>query len=83
MTSRVCASGSMSQAARDWHERGQEEVSLYRGARLLEVEEWAAANPGDINLTEAAFLEAGLAGRHWTKRRTQMVMAGLTVRSCD
>lgn len=69
----------LSQAAREWDSRSRNDDSLYRGAHLLEVEEWVAANPGEINPLEAAFLEASVAARERTRRRTRMVIAGLVI----
>lgn len=53
----------LSRAAQEWVEREQAEDSLFRGARLLETEEWAEANPAEINELEAAFLAAGVEAR--------------------
>ena len=53
----------ISLAAQDWQDRLRDESGLYRGARLLEAEEWVAANPAEINPLEYAFLEASLAAR--------------------
>ncbi len=73
----------LSLAARDWEGRGRDQDSLYRGARLLEAEEWVAANPGEINPLEQAFIKTSLAARNQAeaekRKRTQMIIAGLTV----
>lgn len=53
----------LAEAARDWAARSRSEDYLYQGARLLEVEEWSAAHPGELNPTEVAFIEAGAALR--------------------
>ena len=53
----------LSQSANDWQNRGQDVDSLYRGARLLEVEEWVEAHRGEINPLEQAFLAASLAAQ--------------------
>jgi WD40 repeat protein len=53
----------LSQAAKEWEARGRDEDSLYRGARLLEVEEWVEANPDEINPLEQAFINASVAAR--------------------
>lgn len=53
----------LSQAARDWQDREQDEDSLYRGARLLEVEEWVSDNPDEINPLEQTFLAASIEAR--------------------
>jgi formylglycine-generating enzyme required for sulfatase activity/energy-coupling factor transporter ATP-binding protein EcfA2 len=48
----------LAQAARDWDERQRDPDSLYRGSRLLELEEWVSENPDEINQLEEDFLEA-------------------------
>ena len=53
----------LSRAALEWAERERAEDSLFRGARLLETEEWAEANPAEINDLEAAFLATGIEAR--------------------
>lgn len=50
----------LAQATREWLARNRDEDSLYRGARLLEAEEWVAANPGEINPAEAEFMAASM-----------------------
>ncbi|MCP4288848.1 MAG: hypothetical protein GY792_31235 [Gammaproteobacteria bacterium] len=50
----------LSQVTRDWDSLGRDTDSLYRGARLLEVEEWVEANPGEINPLEQTFLAASV-----------------------
>ena len=47
----------LAQAARDWADRDRDPDSLFRGARLLEIEEWVLDNPGEINQLEEEFLE--------------------------
>jgi WD40 repeat protein len=73
----------LSLAARDWDSRKREEGSLYRGARLLETEEWVAANPAEINPLEQAFVAASISARDRAelekKRRTQMIIVGLSL----
>lgn len=73
----------LSEAARGWETQGQDADSLYRGVRLLEVEEWVAGHPGEINPLEHAFITASIAARDRVeaekKRRTQRIIAGLTV----
>ncbi len=71
----------LAQATRDWEARQRDEDSLYRGARLLEAEEWAAANPGEINPSEAAFLRMSVTVRDRVatenRRRIRLVIIGL------
>ena len=61
----------LSQAAQEWDARGRDEDTVYRGARLLEAEEWAAAHPDDINPLEKTFLEACIAIRQRQQSRTR------------
>lgn len=49
----------LTEAANEWG-RDQDEGYLYRGARLAEVEEWAAAHGREMNALEAEFVQAGL-----------------------
>lgn len=73
----------LSLAARDWDSRQREEGSLYRGARLLEAEEWVVANPAEINPLEQAFITASITARDRAelekRRRTQMIIIGLSL----
>jgi WD40 repeat protein/energy-coupling factor transporter ATP-binding protein EcfA2 len=69
----------LSQAVRQWAERGRDNDSLYRGARLLEVEEWLDANPDEVNPSEAEFITASQSARERSRRRTRLVIAGLAV----
>jgi hypothetical protein len=64
------------QAAQDWQRRDRDKDGLYRGARLLEVEEWVTSNPDVINVLEQQFLEASIKARKRARRRRQMVIAG-------
>lgn len=61
----------LSQAAKDWDRRERDQDSLYRGARLLEVEEWLAANPGEINPLEHDFVEASVEARERAARKKE------------
>ncbi|MBV9323766.1 MAG: hypothetical protein JO352_08280, partial [Chloroflexi bacterium] len=48
----------LSLAAREWRRLGEDSGSLYRGARLTQAVEWAAAHTEDLNPQENAFLQA-------------------------
>jgi WD40 repeat protein/class 3 adenylate cyclase len=48
----------LSEAAESWHLLAQDPGALYRGARLVQVQEWAQANPHQLNYQEQAFLDA-------------------------
>jgi WD40 repeat protein/transcriptional regulator with XRE-family HTH domain len=50
----------LSEAAQEWEGRGQDPAELYRGARLAQAREWAAANEGRVNTREQAFLTASI-----------------------
>ena len=51
----------LTEAAQDWERLNREPDSLYRGARLDQANEWAAAHLGEINALERAFLDASQA----------------------
>lgn len=48
-------------AARAWHQAGEDASELYRGTRLQGALEWAATHRPDLNDGEQAFLDAGRA----------------------
>jgi WD40 repeat protein/transcriptional regulator with XRE-family HTH domain len=48
----------LTQAAREWEVLQRDTGAMYRGARLEQVLEWAAANPSALNAQERAFLDA-------------------------
>ncbi|MGE5073523.1 MAG: helix-turn-helix domain-containing protein, partial [Anaerolineae bacterium] len=50
----------LSDAAQDWERLGREQGALYRGARLAQAREWAAANSAEMNALERDFLEASV-----------------------
>lgn len=49
-------------AAQEWDEIGRESGALYRGARLGQAVEWAAASAGQLNALEREFLDASTEG---------------------
>jgi WD40 repeat protein len=51
----------LTQAARDWEELNRDPGELYRGARLTQALEWAAAHKGQLNEGERTFLQASQA----------------------
>jgi hypothetical protein len=69
----------LTEAAAEWEANERETSYLYSGARLLEVEEWNAANPGEVNPTEGDFIKASGAARERARRQTQMVIASLAI----
>ncbi len=50
----------LTDAAREWAVLGGDAGALYRGARLAQAQEWAAANEGRLNDAERTFLAASL-----------------------
>jgi DNA-binding SARP family transcriptional activator/WD40 repeat protein len=50
-------------SAQAWEATQRDEGELYRGGRLEAAEEFAAANPDELNQTEKAFLDAGIERR--------------------
>jgi WD40 repeat protein len=46
----------LTDAAREWDERGRDPVDLYRGARLAAALEWRAEHAIELNATERVFL---------------------------
>jgi DNA-binding SARP family transcriptional activator/WD40 repeat protein len=53
----------LSASAAEWEAAGHDPGELYRGARLVGAEEWAAAHPAELNPVEEGFLEASLQAR--------------------
>jgi WD40 repeat protein/transcriptional regulator with XRE-family HTH domain len=51
----------LTDAAQEWLESGREPGMLYRGARLVQVHEWAASHAEDMNMQEKEFLAASVA----------------------
>ncbi|MEK7326511.1 MAG: hypothetical protein AAB217_14770, partial [Chloroflexota bacterium] len=48
----------LTEAAQEWERSGRDESVLYRGARLVQALEWAAADPDEPNRLELTFLAA-------------------------
>ena len=48
-------------AAQEWERLDHDSDALYRGARLAQAAEWAAANPGQLSMQEQLFINASLA----------------------
>jgi DNA-binding SARP family transcriptional activator/tRNA A-37 threonylcarbamoyl transferase component Bud32/WD40 repeat protein len=55
--------GQLTEAAREWDERGRDDGELYRGLRLESALEWADGNEEAVNPREREFLAAGVAAR--------------------
>lgn len=56
-------------SAAEWDAADRDDSELYRGARLGAAEEWMAANPGEANDLELAFMNASLAARNVARER--------------
>jgi len=50
----------LTESAHEWERRGRDPAELYRGARLAQAREWAAANEERLNAVEHAFLAASI-----------------------
>jgi len=63
----------LTQAAQEWDELGHDAGALYRGARLAQTNEWADANPDELNAPEREFLLASQesAAREGAERESQ------------
>jgi WD40 repeat protein/DNA-binding SARP family transcriptional activator len=64
-------------AAREWDERGRDVGDLYRGARLAVALEWRAGHESELNATERAFLDAGRTAAGRAQRRARLAFAGV------
>jgi len=51
----------LTDAAQEWQAAGREPDILFRGARLAQAREWAAAHNDDLNVLEKEFLDASVA----------------------
>ena len=86
---RACAAGSrrtpragalqrrLTDAAREWDERGRDAGELYRGARLAVALEWRDGHEHELNATERAFLDAGRTAAGRAQRRLRLALAGV------
>jgi len=50
----------LTSSALEWETRSRDPSELYRGARLVQAQEWALVNEGSLNATERAFLTASI-----------------------
>jgi WD40 repeat protein len=67
----------LTDAAREWDERGRDPGDLYQGARLAMALEWRAEHEHELNRSERAFLDAGRAAGERAHRRLRLVLAGV------
>jgi WD40 repeat protein/transcriptional regulator with XRE-family HTH domain len=63
----------LTEAAQEWAALDRDPGVLYRGARLVQVQEWAGSHPDDLNPLERSFLEASksLVDKEVTEREAQ------------
>ena len=78
--------GHLTQAARQWEERGRDPGDLYRGARLSATLDWAQQHDREINALEREFLAQGRQGsereadrQRRTNRRLRGLLAGVAL----
>ena len=67
----------LTDAAREWDERGRDAGELYRGARLAVALEWRDGREHELNATERAFLDAGRTAAGRAQRRLRLALAGI------
>ncbi|MDH2424959.1 helix-turn-helix domain-containing protein [Sphaerisporangium sp. TRM90804] len=70
---------ALTAAASAWHRDGRDTDALYRGARLVAAQEWAAAGRRELPPTTKAFLEAGVRHARRRTRRLYQTIAALGV----
>lgn len=75
----------LSVAASEWLEHDRDEAYLFRGARLVEAEEWSQEHSSELAEEEEQFLSAGVEARDWRRRneirRTKLITASALVAS--
>jgi DNA-binding SARP family transcriptional activator/WD40 repeat protein len=67
----------LTDAARDWDERGRDPADLYRGARLAVALEWRSSHEPELNSTERAFLDASRVATGRAQQRLRVALAGV------
>ena len=67
----------LTDAARDWDDRGRDPGDLYRGARLAAALEWRDGHEHELNATERAFLDASRTAAGRAQRRLRLALAGV------
>jgi DNA-binding SARP family transcriptional activator/WD40 repeat protein/energy-coupling factor transporter ATP-binding protein EcfA2 len=67
----------LSDAAREWDERGREPGDVYRGSRLAMAVEWRTEHADELEERESAFLDAAQAAGDRARRRLRAVLAGM------
>lgn len=63
----------LTDSTHEWEARGQDAAELYRGARLVQMREWALSNDDKLNAAESRFIAASieLVEREELDRETQ------------
>src|SRR6266576_4163012 len=51
----------ITETAEEWQRSNRDNDLLYRGARLVQAQEWRARHQGDLNPLEREFLDASIA----------------------
>src|SRR6266700_7980924 len=59
----------ISEAAGEWQRSNRDHDLLYRGARLIEAQEWRARHEVELNLLEREFLNASIAFKQRLEER--------------
>ncbi len=63
----------LTEAAKEWQDNYQDDSFLYRGARLVQAEEWAEQHADSLNPLEHRFLKASLATRELEQAYAQEI----------
>jgi WD40 repeat protein len=68
----------ITETAEEWQHSNRDDDLLYRGARLIQAQEWRARHEAELNPLEREFLDAGivLKQRQGLQRRRQLVILG-------
>ncbi|MGW2328497.1 nSTAND1 domain-containing NTPase [Streptomyces sp. NPDC001700] len=71
----------LTEAARNWHNRGCDSGALLRGVELAEAEDafHTSEHRGELTAREADFLRASTAANQWRTRRTHLLVGTLSV----
>ena len=67
----------LTDAAREWEERGRRPGDLYSGARLAVALEWRGAHEHELTATERRFLDASRTAAGRAHRRLRLALTGI------
>src|SRR5262245_31225710 len=59
----------ITEAAEEWHRANRDDDILYRGARLIQTQEWREPHEAELNPLEREFLDASTALKHRLEQR--------------